>query len=134
MSQVFKKLNYKQENEILVLNGPDSFQREIDLLDGVKVVTSLDGVSSVSFLLAFFNQQQALDKAITQLLPLLVDDAKFWIAYPKKTSKRYQCDFSRDTGWDVLFSHGYKGVRQIAIDEDWSAIRFRKTVLVKSKN
>lgn len=52
-------------------------------------------------------------------------DALLWFAYPKGTSKKYMCDFNRDDGWDVLRKSGFDSVRQIAIDEDWSALRFR---------
>jgi len=34
--------------------------------------------------------------------------------------------FNRDTGWDVMRSAGFDTVRQVAIDEDWSALRFRR--------
>ncbi len=55
-----------------------------------------------------------------------------WIAYPKGTSKRYACEFNRDTGWRALGRLGFEPVRQIAIDEDWSALRFRRADFIKS--
>jgi hypothetical protein len=54
-----------------------------------------------------------------------------WIAYPKGTSKRYACQFNRDSGWDVIRDAGFESVRQVAIDEDWSALRFRRLAYVK---
>ena len=59
-------------------------------------------------------------------------DAVLWFAYPKGTSKRYTCDFNRDTGWQVIRGAGFDSVRQIAIDEDWSALRFRRLQYVKT--
>ena len=58
-------------------------------------------------------------------------DAVVWFAYPKGTSKRYTCDFNRDTGWQVLGAAGFEAVRQVAIDEDWSALRFRRAEFIK---
>ncbi len=55
-----------------------------------------------------------------------------WIAYPKGSSKRYKCEFNRDSGWTVLGSAGFEPVRQVAIDEDWSALRFRRVEHIKS--
>ena len=52
-------------------------------------------------------------------------------AYPKASSKRYQCEFNRDTGWAAVGVAGFESVRQVAIDEDWSALRFRRTEYVK---
>ncbi|GAB4459307.1 MAG: hypothetical protein OHK0037_04430 [Elainellaceae cyanobacterium] len=34
-------------------------------------------------------------------------------------------DLTRDIGWDVVTKAGLKGVAQVAIDETWSALRFR---------
>jgi len=54
-----------------------------------------------------------------------------WFAYPKGTSKRFRCEFNRDSGWHVLRSAGFDSVRMVAIDEDWSALRFRRRELIK---
>ena len=55
-----------------------------------------------------------------------------WFAYPKGTSKRYACEFNRDAGWGVIRAAGFDSVRMVAIDEDWSALRFRRLEYVKS--
>ena len=53
------------------------------------------------------------------------------MAYPKGSSKNYTCDFNRDTGWQVLGNLGWEGVRMVAIDTDWSALRFRRVEYIK---
>lgn len=58
-------------------------------------------------------------------------DAVVWFAYPKASSKKYRCDFNRDSGWEALGSLGFEGVRQVAIDDDWSALRFRRVEYIK---
>ena len=60
-------------------------------------------------------------------------DAVVWFAYPKGTSKKYKCDFNRDTGWDALKSAGFDTVRAVAIDEDWTGLRFRRVEFIKSR-
>ena len=40
---------------------------------------------------------------------------------------------NRDNGWDILRTAGYETVRAVAIDDDWSALRFRKTECIKSR-
>lgn len=47
------------------------------------------------------------------------------------TSRRYTCEFNRDTGWAALHKAGFDTVRQVAIDEDWSALRFRRIEYIK---
>lgn len=59
-------------------------------------------------------------------------DGVLWFAYPKGTSKRYKCDFNRDNGWEILGQYGFEPVRMIAIDEYWSALRFRRAEYIKT--
>ena len=60
-------------------------------------------------------------------------DPILWFAYPKGTSKKLTCDFNRDTGWARLAAAGFDTVRSIAIDEDWTALRFRRNEYIKSR-
>lgn len=45
----------------------------------------------------------------------------FWVAYPKGN----RADVNRDTLWPILAEHGFRPVSQVALDETWSALRFR---------
>ncbi len=60
------------------------------------------------------------------------DDPIVWIAYPKGSSTRYRCAFNRDTGWAAMGAVGFEPVRQVSLDEDWSALRFRRVQHIKS--
>jgi hypothetical protein len=132
MSEVFKKMNLKGENEILVVNAPASFEGELTALAGVKVVRSLEAAGAVRFALAFVQRQADLEVLSRALVAKAAGDVLLWFAYPKKTSKKFQCDFNRDSGWDALRDAGYEAVRMMAIDEDWSALRFRQTAFIKT--
>jgi len=55
-----------------------------------------------------------------------------WFAYPKGTSKKCKSQIDRDTGWNMLGHKGFEPVRMVAIDEDWSAKRFRRAGLIKN--
>ena len=59
-------------------------------------------------------------------------DAVIWFAYPKGSSKRYTCEITRDTGWQALGRAGFEPVRMVAIDEDWTAVRFRRVDFIKT--
>ena len=132
MSAIFKKLNLKDEVEIVVANAPQSFEAELAKLDTVRVVRDPARVRAINFALAFASTQAELDKVSRSLTRKADGDAIVWIAYPKKTSRRYKCEFNRDSGWEVLGSAGFETVRMVAIDEDWSALRFRRAEYVKS--
>ena len=47
-----------------------------------------------------------------------------WIAYAKGTSK-VKTDVNRDRLWAAVQPIGWQPVRQIALDEVWSAMRFK---------
>ncbi len=53
MSDIFKKLNLKDQKEILVLNAPTSFEPELALLDHIAIRRSIDGLQHIVFSLAF---------------------------------------------------------------------------------
>jgi hypothetical protein len=131
MSSVFEKLNLKQQREILVVNAPQSFEAELSALKGVTVLRDLKKIKTIHFALAFTTKQAEVDTLSELLASKAEGDVLLWFAYPKATSKRYKCEFNRDTGWNAVRSLGFDTVRQVAIDEDWSALRFRRTEYIK---
>lgn len=114
MPQLFKKLNLAQIRSIHVLNAPASFEAELRLLDEVTVKRAVKG--KVSFALAFVVATSEVAQATELLVRHADGDAVLWMAYPKASSKKYQCEFNRDTGWKALGDAGYEPVRQVAID------------------
>jgi hypothetical protein len=132
MPSIFDKLNLKDQPEIVVLGAPAWFEGELAALSGVTVRRDAAGGAAIHFALAFVATQEELDRASRALIAGAVGDALLWIAYPKGTSKRYACEFNRDSEWTVLRAAGFDTVRQVAIDEDWSALRFRRRELIKT--
>src|SRR5512139_999909 len=126
MPSTFQKLNLKDQAEIVVVNAPESFEPELARLGEVRVVRSTEEAKRISFFLAFVLTREQIDELARSLPPKAPGDSILWFAYPKGSSKRYRCDFNRDTGWDGLNEAGFSPVRQVAIDEDWSALRFRR--------
>lgn len=133
MTPLFKKLNYKEGQTIICLNAPESFQPELaEMQKGSTVVQNEKELTTVHFAMVFATQQAKVDHYAALLTPKTEGDAVLWFCYPKGSSKKYQCEFNRDTGWKVLGSLGWEPVRMVAIDEDWSALRFRKTAFIKT--
>ena len=132
MPSVFDKLNLKGHDEILVIAAPESFEAELRSLAGVTVLRDPKKAKQVTFALAFATKQSEVDALVSVLTAKAEGDAILWFAYPKGTSKKYRCDFNRDTGWDALRKAGFDTVRQVAIDEDWSALRFRRAEYIRS--
>ena len=132
MTPLFRKLNLKEQRAIVVLDAPESFEPELAALDGVVVERALREGSRTTFGLAFVITQKQLDDASAALAAAADGDAIIWMAYPKGTSRRYKCEFNRDSGWAALARAGFERVRQVAIDEDWSALRFRRVEYIRS--
>jgi hypothetical protein len=131
MTSIFQKLNLKTQREIAVFNVPASFAPELARLESVKILRNPKKPLKVQFALAFARRQAELDRLSKILAANAEGDALLWFAYPKGTSKRFTCEFNRDTGWHVIRDAGFESVRQVAIDEDWSALRFRRLEYVK---
>lgn len=134
MESIFGKLNLKDQKEILVLDAPRSFEGELGTLSSVRILRNINRIKKIEFALVFATTQARVDELSEQLAGRAQGDAILWFAYPKGTSKKYRCDFNRDSGWTVLRGHGFDSVRMVAIDEDWSALRFRKLEFIKVKS
>ena len=133
MANVFEKLNLGSRQEIVVLNAPASFEPELAQLPVITIHHHLESVAEADFWLAFVTRKSEVDGLAAQIAKRAKGDAIVWFAYPKGTSKKYTCDFNRDTGWDALKAAGFDTVRAVAIDEDWTALRFRRVEFIKAR-
>jgi hypothetical protein len=131
VTSIFQKLNLKAQREVVVFNAPSSFDAELAQLDNVSVLRDPKRPVAVQFALAFALRQAEVDRLSRLLAAACEGDALLWFAYPKGSSKRYTCEFNRDTGWQVIRAAGFDSVRQVAIDEDWSALRFRRVEYIE---
>lgn len=129
---LFSKLNLGAHRHLHVLNAPPSFRPHTDTLVRTGVKVNFRHTRTVSFALAFAVTQSELDQLSAGLAAAAQGDAVLWICYPKGTSRRYKCEFNRDSGWKVLGAAGFEPVGMVAIDEDWSALRFRRVEHIKS--
>lgn len=133
MTPLFKKLNFKNQEAILAVDPPESFESELKAMaEFATVYKNESGIPAIEFVIVFVTRQNEIDESIRKIYPKLKGDATLWYCYPKGSSKKYKCDFNRDTGWDGLGKSGLEPVRQVAIDEDWSALRFRKVEFIKT--
>lgn len=133
MLDLLKKMNYKGQTPILIVNAPEGFVEKLAAaLPDAVVETAFDAVDKTTLVLAFATRQEQVNTWAPLADQRLEGDGQLWFAYPKGSSKRYKCEFNRDNGWDVLGALGFEGVRMIAIDEDWSALRFRRVGFIKT--
>lgn len=130
---LLKKLNFKNKSSILVLNHPFEFDEQIGSFQKeTKVKVDLKKINEIEIVLAFVKQIDEINTLTPLLNDKLVEDGILWFAYPKKSSKKYESEINRSTGWEVLGQYNFEPVRQIAIDENWSALRFRDVDFIKT--
>lgn len=107
MTPPFKKLNLKDQTELVILNAPEGFDEELGLLENITILHSHKAAQKIPLVLIFATKQSQVDKAAKAIVPKLAGDAVVWFAYPKGTSKKYKCEFNRDSGWAVLGEMGW---------------------------
>jgi hypothetical protein len=128
---IVKKLGIKPGMRALVLAAPDGYvHRLTPLPEGVEIVTKPAG--TYLFVQFFATRMAEIEKSIPGLLQRVAPGAVFWITYPKKTAG-IDSDLSRDILAAAMMDKGWRPVSIIALDEVWSALRFRPIADVKSK-
>ena len=131
MGSVFEKLNLGSRQEIVVVDAPVSFQPELARLPVLTIHHHVESVAEAEFWLVFVTRKSEVERLAPLVARRAKGDAVVWFAYPKGTSKKYTCDFNRDTGWAALKKAGFDPVRSVAVDEDWTGIRFRRKEFIK---
>ena len=116
----------------MILNAPASFQEHLAVMQSLTTIhTTWESLPKTTFVLCFVTQKKEIAAFVNGLLDRLEGDALVWVAYPKKRSKKYSSDISRDDGWQPMGDLQLEGVRMVAIDTNWSALRFRKVAFIK---
>ncbi len=133
MDDLLKKLNFKDQKRIAVVNAEDDFFISLkNNLPDVVIDSEIDPRYPYEFILNFVKFVSEVESQYPLALHNLVSDGVLWFIYPKKTSKKYCSDIDRDHGWEGLMNAGFYPVRQVAVDDDWSALRFRNAKFIKS--
>jgi hypothetical protein len=103
------KLQPKDGHGVAVLNEPQGL--ELDVPGGEDAV------------LLFVRTRDELEELAKPFLQAARGDRLAWLAYPK--GGRLGTDLNRDVLWELTKEQGVRPVRQVSIDEVWSALRFR---------
>jgi hypothetical protein len=82
-------------------------------------------LAKADVVLLFAPHRAGLDAKLPGVLKKLPATAILWVAYPKLSSK-IAADLSRDVIHALAPTHGLDTVSQIAIDDDWSALRLKR--------
>ncbi len=133
MKELLKKLNYKGQLRIAVINSEESFYKAVAKeLKGIITDNDIDQRCPYEFMIVFVKTVADVNELAPVALHNLTADGVLWFCYPKKSSKKYSSVLERDKGWKALNDSGFFGIRMVAVDEDWSAMRFRNSKFIKS--
>lgn len=126
MSQtVFEKLQLADEKNLLIQGLPSSIEKQFSKLSFAKNMTPLLKSRKIDFALVFAVNENQLNGILRDVMPSLKTDSKFWVAYPKSTSK-IVTDLNRECSWNRLTCEGYESIERVELDHVWSALRFTR--------
>ena len=126
MSQtLFEKLQMADEKNLLIQGLPSSIEKQFNKLSFAKNVTPLLKNRKIDFALVFVVNENQLNGILSEIMPALKMETKFWIAFPKLTSK-IVTDLNRSGSWDRLTTAGYRSILRVELDHVWSASQFSK--------
>lgn len=134
MQEILKKLRFVGQERVLVMNVPGELSElPRALLDAEASVETIPSGAYRWSIVFVKNLDEARElRGIADRL--IENDGILWLAYPKKSSKRYVTDITRDTVWQVFQESPLRPVAQVAIDDDWSALRMRKAEYVSTSS
>lgn len=133
MRNLLNKLNYKGQERIALINAEEDFALSLsNELKDVVVDREIDPRYPYSFIIIFVKSVSEVEHLTPMSLHNLMADGTMWFCYPKKSSKKYHSDLDRDHGWKTLIDSGLQGIRMVAVDNDWSALRFRNAKYIRS--
>ena len=132
LSAMAKKLRLLAEHSIAVLNAPAGF--EAQLQPGPKTVASeLRPNDTFDAVLLFVHNADELRRLGPGAIRASKPDGLLWISYPKGGPARGATDLPATPRWvqrdvlgEITSETGYKPVAFIAVDDTWTALRFKR--------
>ena len=127
-TELARKLQLKPGQKLWLVNVPQAYSRALTAggdIEAVKRGQPYDGA------IVFCETPDEVVSAVPRVLAGLPPDGLLWFAYRKGEAAK-KSGLSRDVGWASLADAGYRPVRSIAFDDDWTGLRFRPVALVKS--
>jgi hypothetical protein len=115
---VAAKLQLKPGMSLALLNPPEGF--DAPLPEGGSVAADARAADAT---LAFARDHGGLDDLMGALQDSARADRLTWVAYPK--AGKLGTDLNRDKLREAVLPNGLDTVRQVALDDTWSAMRLK---------
>lgn len=112
-----RKFQLQPGQRLLILHLPEALSSTLAELE------STESNQEEPALLVFVLNRSSLEENQAQIVASASNDRLTWVAYPK--SGQLGTDLNRDIVASYLTERGVQPVRQIALDDVWSSLRFR---------
>ena len=116
-SAIFKKMKAKSSYTAIVLYVPPGYPKADEL------VWADSG--QADFVHVFIESRTQFMERFSQAEAACKKDGLLWVSYPKSKGKKTY-DINRDSLWALLLPAGFHPVSQVALDEEWSALRVKR--------
>lgn len=116
------KLGIKPGDRIVVLNPPAHYWQLLGTLPpGIELARQLE--APLDFIHYFVTDRQPLKDNFLQLQNALAQDGMLWISWPKGSS-RLKGELNENIVRQIGLEYGMVDVKVVAIDTDWSGLKF----------
>jgi hypothetical protein len=120
---VARKLQMRPNSTVLFVNAPKDHESKIGPFpEGTFVVKKIAG--RVDFVQVYVESRNELEEWLPRLKSLVGPAGILWVTYHKGSSG-VKTDINRDSIAAYANTVGMKAVTQVAIDENWSALRLK---------
>ena len=124
---LLRKLQIKPGARVTLIGAPAEVEAALE-----GAIAPAEPGQACDAALAFCTSPADVAAFAPQALTGLIEDGVLWFAFRKGAAGKTS-GLGRDVGWGPLERLGYRPVRAIAFDDDWSGLRFRETVRVKPR-
>ena len=116
-----KKLGIKEGFNVVFVNPPKGFNRELELPAGV--TTNPRSKKPFDFVLLFVKSKDEMENTFSGYAAKLSAAGMLWVSWPKKSSG-VETDLTENVVRDIGLAKGMVDVKVCAIDEIWSGLKF----------
>jgi hypothetical protein len=120
-----KKLQLKPGQAVRVLHAPEELAPDLPVAGEIGAGAP-DGEEPATATLVFVTTFAAAEERVKPAVAAAAADELSWVAYPK--AGKLGTDLNRDSLAAFMTARGVRPVRQVALDDTWSALRFRPAV------
>jgi hypothetical protein len=131
-SPTAKKLRLALGQQVAVLNAPDGFLAQLRPGPS-EIKTELGSSAAYDVVVLFVKNTEELRTLGSPAIRAAKPNALLWIAYPKGGSTGGVTDLPATPAWmqrdvlgEVTSETGYKPVSFVAVDDYWTALRFKR--------